>query len=134
MIMTSTDAAAIYRRAEHYWFRCPVRMSWRTPHFRTLRGRIDDGERMLWKDRFCARAVLLIAFWHRRAAERAAARERLREAMADGFAFKAKPIHFAHRTTMQTACARTVRARVRWSEQEAAVTCPRCLKALKSRS
>lgn len=65
--MTSAEAASIYRRADHYWFRHRLRVFVDSPpmHLRTLRDRLDDGDRMMWKDRFCARAVSLISFWRR---------------------------------------------------------------------
>ena len=62
-MMTSAEAARIYRSAENYWFRCPLRTNWRTPHFKTFRDRLDDSERMQWKDRFCVRAVTLMKLW-----------------------------------------------------------------------
>ena len=49
----SRDAATILKRAEARWFNT------------ALRARIDDCLRSLWKDRFVARAVLLITRWRR---------------------------------------------------------------------
>lgn len=55
--MTSYEAAQVYERAHRRWF------------YTAFRKRLHDGERQMWKDRFCARAVLLIARWRGLAAE-----------------------------------------------------------------
>lgn len=75
-VVTSEQLAHIYRRAENYWFRCPLKSkhykehradgrNYRSHAFKTLRDRLPDGERMKWKERFCARAITLIPFWRR---------------------------------------------------------------------
>lgn len=128
--MTSDEAAQIYDDADGFWFRLPRGGGY------TLRQRLDDSERSKWKHRFCARAVLLIAYWRRRVAERAAAVERAREAREGGYEFKAKRVHFVtHRpsATMRdrvTVCGRVLSARVGWSVDARAVSCEKCLKVM----
>lgn len=49
--MTSKELAAAYNQADARWFRT------------ALRTRLPDGKRLEWKERFCARAVTLLARW-----------------------------------------------------------------------
>jgi hypothetical protein len=50
--MTSQEVASIYAQASHRWFRT------------ALRERVRDKDRLLWKERFCARAVTLLMRWN----------------------------------------------------------------------
>jgi hypothetical protein len=49
--MNSEQLARVYERAERRWFNT------------ALRARLDDGERLAWKERFCVRAATLLSRW-----------------------------------------------------------------------